>query len=166
MNNPYLAALLCLGRRFTGLCAVTALTGIMILMVIDVTGRYVFNQPVPGAAELIELAMGIMVFAALPMTTLRREHISLDYAESLFGRAIRPYLRGLVDIVTALIIGFLGWRLAMKAATILRYSDTTPYLQISIAPVAIFVSVMTLITAVVLLVSVVLPSREKAGSAA
>lgn len=60
-----------------GTCAAIALASIMFLMLIDVTGRYLFNAPLPGAAEIIELAMGVCVFAALPLVTASNEHIRL-----------------------------------------------------------------------------------------
>lgn len=149
-----------IGAGVANTCAAVTLAGIMVLMVVDVTARYLFNHPVPGAGEIIELSMAILVFSALPMTTLRREHVTLDYFENLFPTGGRRAVQAIADLATAAIIGFLAWRLALKAATIMRYGDTTPYLQWPIAPVALFVAAMAGITALLLALSVLRPRRD------
>jgi len=151
------------GSAALKLCAAAMLLAIMMLMVVDVTMRYVFNHPVPGAGEVIELAMGVLVFSALPLTTLRREHVTLDYFEHIFPEGGRQIVRALADLATAAIIGFLAWRLAVKSTTYLRYGDTTPYLNWPIAPVAMFVAAMAAVTAILLALSVL--SRSNHGGA-
>lgn len=148
------------GRVSTNACAALTLGAIVVLMVVDVTARYLFNSPVPGAGEVIELAMAVLVFSALPMTTLRREHVTLDYVETMLPAAVRRVTSKLTDIATAAIIGFLAWRLAVKSATIISYGDTTPYLQWPIAPIAIFVSVMAGATALLLAISAFQPRQS------
>lgn len=138
-----------------GLCAAASLFGIMILMVCDVFGRYLFNRPIPGAAEMIQLAMGIVVFAALPLVTIRREHVALDYFEVLLSDRTGYIVRAVIDLVTAAILGFLAWRIAVKAATYIRYGDTTPYLNIPVAPLAVFIAVATGVSALALIISAV-----------
>ena len=149
------------GISATNLCAASTLAAIMLLMVIDVTARYLFNSPVPGTGEIIELAMAVLVFSALPMTTLRREHVTLDYMENLLPTDARRVVSAFADVATAAIIGFLAWRLAEKSATIIRYGDTTPYLNWPIAPIAIFVSVMSAATAALLAISAFRPRRHQ-----
>ena len=47
---------------------------IMLITCVDVAGRYVFSQPVPGALEATEIMMGALIFASLPLVTLRQQH--------------------------------------------------------------------------------------------
>lgn len=122
------------------LCAALSLFSIMLLMLMDVAGRYLFNAPVPGAAEIIELAMGITVFSALPLVTARNEHIRLDYlGQSMRGRA-QNLTHAIVASISTAGMGLLAWRIAEKALTLHRYGDTTPFLRIPIAPVAWFIT--------------------------
>ncbi|MCI2807774.1 TRAP transporter small permease [Eoetvoesiella caeni] len=139
------------GYLAAGLCAAISLAGIMLLMLVDVTGRYAFNSPVPGAGELIELAMGIVIFSALPLTTAHGEHVKLDYLDGWLRGAAQRVVRFSALGITAAIVAFLAWRVAAKAATIIHYHDTTPFLGIALAPVAIFISAATAITALIFL---------------
>jgi TRAP-type C4-dicarboxylate transport system permease small subunit len=137
--------------RITGWCAAAALAAIMLLMLCDVTGRYVFNAPVPGAGELIELAMGVVVFGALPLVTARNKHIQLDY----FSRAVRGRVQSAVNAFIALInagiMAVLAWRILDKALTVYQYGDSTPFLRIPVAPVAFFIAACTLLAAIAFL---------------
>lgn len=132
---------LCHAARLTAAtCAALALASIMLLMLADVGGRYLFNAPVPGAAEVIELAMGVTVFAALPLVTARNEHIRLDYLNNMLKGRIQGLTDALVTTISAGGMGLLAWRIGEKALTIHRYGDTTPFLRIPIAPVAYFLA--------------------------
>ena len=163
MPRPATSRLWRLGARASDLGAAAALAGIAVLMVLDVGGRYLLNHPVPGAGEVIELAMAILVFSALPTATLRGEHVRLDYAEKLMPQAGAGLLRRGIDLFTALVLAFLAWRLAVKSLTIIRYGDTTAYLGWPIAPVAVFVAAVTAITAVLLAASALRPAPEAAA---
>lgn len=143
------------GEMCAKLCAAIALFGIMALMVCDVFGRYLLNHPIPGAAEIIQLAMGIIVFAALPLVTARREHIMLDYFDSVLAGNAKRFIRTIIDLITATILTFLAWRIALKAMTHIQYGDTTAYLNIPIAPVAIFIAAATAVSAVALMVGAI-----------
>ncbi|MCK9513008.1 MAG: TRAP transporter small permease [Pigmentiphaga sp.] len=133
------------------LCAAVALAGIMFLMLIDVTGRYLFNSPVPGAAEIIELAMGITVFAAMPLVTARDEHIRLDYFDHLMRGRARPMVRGVIEWISAVGMGVIAWRVAEKAVTVINYGDTTPFLRIPVGPVALFIALCAGVSALIFL---------------
>lgn len=132
-------------------CAALALAGIMFLMLVDVTGRYLFNAPVPGAAEIIELAMGVTVFAALPLVTARDEHIRLDYFDHWLRGRLRPAVRALVELISAGVLGLIAWRLAEKSLTVMQYGDSTPFLRVPVAPVAWFITACAAVSTVIFL---------------
>ena len=70
-----------------GLMAI-ALVAMMLLTVVDVVGRYVFNHPVPGSSEIIEYLLATLVFGTLPIASAYEEHIVVDILDFLFkGRA-------------------------------------------------------------------------------
>jgi TRAP-type transport system small permease protein len=55
-----------------------ALFAIMALTLVDVSGRKLLSQSVPGSLELTELLMVVVIFAALPLVSLRGEHVVFD----------------------------------------------------------------------------------------
>lgn len=139
-----LAATVCAGLASIALC------GMVVTMVADVIGRYLFNHPVPGAGEVIELLLAVTVFAAFPLATATKEHIRLDYLEMAFAPRRRHLVRVVNWLVSAVVLGFLAWRVAVTSSTIMRYGDTTAYLNIPIAPFAIFISAMIAASAAVM----------------
>ena len=134
-----------------GGCAAIALASIMFLMLIDVTGRYLFNAPLPGAAEIIELAMGVCVFAALPLVTASNEHIRLDYLSNAARGRVQALTNALVATISTGGMGLLAWRIVDKALSIARYGDTTPFLKIPMAPIALFIALCAIASALIFL---------------
>ncbi len=135
-----------------GLVAAVLLFAMMALTFADVTGRYVFNNPVPGAFEMTEVAMGVLIFAGLPLISARDGHIAVNIADGLMsGRALR--LRAfLLDLLIAACNGVLAWVLWEKGMQLVGYGDASPYLGIPIGPVMMAMAVLAWFTVLVLLV--------------
>ncbi|MGZ0247129.1 MAG: TRAP transporter small permease, partial [Alphaproteobacteria bacterium] len=64
-------------RILTAMAALFML-GIAAVTVVDVTGRYAFNSPIPGGVEVIEFLLGLTIFSALPLVTVKRSHITVE----------------------------------------------------------------------------------------
>lgn len=148
---PPLLTLRNIAHAVAGGCAALALTGIMFLMLIDVTGRYLFNAPIPGAAELIELAMGVTVFSALPLVTASKEHIRLDYLSQVTRGRAKALTNAVVTTLSTAGMTLLAWRIIDKALAIARYGDTTPYLKVPMAPIALFIALCASVSALIFL---------------
>lgn len=93
-----------------GWFAGAVLFALMALTCIDVAGRYLFNSPVWGAFELTEMMLAALIFAALPLVSLRNEHVTVD----LFDPMTPDWLLR-VQHVVACVIGvvstaYLAWR--------------------------------------------------------
>ena len=70
-----------------GTLAASALFGIMWLTLVDVAGRKAISTSVPGSLELTELLMVLVIFAGLPLVSLRGEHVVFD--------SLDPHAQGL-----------------------------------------------------------------------
>ena len=128
------------------------LIGMMMLTVVDVIGRYIFNNPIPGSAEVIGLMMGVLVFGTLPLASLRNEHILIDVLDNfLFPGARKRVQQVVFQFASAMVMAFIAWRLWIKAAELASYRDTTMFLQVPLAPMAYFMAVLSGVTALVLL---------------
>ena len=55
--------------------SVLTLVGMMLLIMVSVVGRYVFNAPVPDDVVMTELAMTALVFLPLSAVQAAREHV-------------------------------------------------------------------------------------------
>lgn len=70
----------------------------MVLTFIDVIGRYVFNEPIFGASELISALLALAIFAGLGVANARDDHIVVE----LFDHRIRRLFPRFYDIVIQL----------------------------------------------------------------
>ncbi|MEY2783365.1 MAG: hypothetical protein RLZZ134_1424, partial [Pseudomonadota bacterium] len=55
-----------------------ALMAIMVLTFLDVTGRKLLSHSITGSLELTELLMVVVIFGALPLVSLKGEHVVFD----------------------------------------------------------------------------------------
>ena len=135
-----------------GWFAAAVLAALMLLTCVDVAGRYLFNSPVYGAFELTEMMLAALIFAALPLVSLRNDHVTVD----LFDPVTPDWLLR-VQHVAACAIGFvctayLAWRLWIRAGNLLAAGETTAQLKLTIAWLAYGMAALMGITAVAMLV--------------
>lgn len=134
-------------ERVIGVAAAVLLFGMMALTLIDVLGRTLLGAPVPAAYDVTELAMGLSIYVALPLTTWRREHITIK----LFDRYIRGSLRKLqmllVDLLTAVVLALFAWRLWIQGDKFADSHNTMILLGIEIAPAVYCMAVLSGIAA-------------------
>jgi TRAP-type C4-dicarboxylate transport system permease small subunit len=139
-----------ISRQLANLSAL-ALLLLLILTCVDVVGRYVFNTPVLGAMEIEDAMMGVLIFGALPLASWNQAHITVDILDKVTpAQWLRLQIR-LMQLVTAVFMGFLGYRMWIHASKLAEYGDRTMMLKIPLAPVNYFISVMLCFAAALLL---------------
>ena len=123
--------------------AAADLFALMLLVTTDVTGRYLINKPLPAGYEMIQVLMGVLAFSSLPLISRSNEHIALGLFDHLFtGRVNRARLF-LVHAFSGAVLGFMTWRLWVNAGKLLANHDATAVLQIPLAPICYFMTVMS-----------------------
>ena len=145
------------------------LVGLMALHVmLDVTGRYVFNSPLPGTVEFVShYYMVGVIFWPLAYVQSRRGHF---FAE-VFTQRLPPLVVRIIDaictLVTALLLAFLTWRTAAYALefTQARESVQTAYFTISTWPSRWFVPLGLGLMALYALVQVLQTFAGRGGQA-
>lgn len=139
-----------------GLVSALALFGIMWLMLFDVIGRKYFSHSIPGALEITEILMVVVIFGALPMVSFRSEHIVFDSLDSIVPRAFKGLQHRLVHLVCAGTFGFLAMQLVKRAERFSEYGEVTSHLGLALAPVAWIMVLLLGVTALVHLLFVVM----------
>jgi TRAP-type C4-dicarboxylate transport system permease small subunit len=162
-NVPQPPALLLRAGRAFGAVAALALVGMVLLTCIDVIGRYVLNRPLTGAFELSEMAMGALVFASLPLVTLRRQQVTVDLFDRILPAAWRPAQDAVANIVAALCVGVIAWRLWIKASDMMRTGETTATLRIPVYPLVYYMALLSFLTALVIVVMAWLDATHRSG---
>ena len=102
LNRPLVA--------FVKYVALWILAIMMFLTFTDVLLRYFFNSPVPGATELIEFMMGIVVTFSVAYTAHKKAHIGVDLViERLPGKA-RRVIGCITSFFTLILFMLICWQ--------------------------------------------------------
>ena len=139
-------------KLLTALCGVlaaVALFAIMWLTLVDVAGRKLLSQSLPGSLELTELLMVAVIFAGLPLVSLKGEHIVFDSLDRLLGPWLRRLQQVLVDGLCVASLGGLAWLMWVKAGQMASYGDTTAQLKLPLGPFVMLMSGLIALTALV-----------------
>ena len=121
-------------ERCCGFLSACALFAIMALTFVDVGGRKFFNHSLPGSLELTELLMVGVIFAALPLVSLRDEHVTFDSLDSFLPNLVRHVQDLLVHLICAAALLGLGWLMGQTAMQFIDNGETTAQLGIPKAP--------------------------------
>ncbi|HEY6133329.1 MAG TPA: TRAP transporter small permease [Rubrivivax sp.] len=135
--------------RLCGLLAALALFAIMLLTLFDVSGRKLLSQSVPGSLELTELLMVVVIFAGLPLVSLKGEHIVFDSLDPWLPGGVRRVQQALVDLFCLCALGGIAWLMWTKAGQMAEYGDTTSQLKLPLGPFVYLMSVLCGLTALV-----------------
>ncbi|MGI3170776.1 TRAP transporter small permease [Pseudooceanicola sp. C21-150M6] len=128
------------------------LTAMMGLTVCDVIGRYVFNSPVRGAAELTEVLLAATIFLGLGAVALSEEHVTVDLLTDHLPKAVQPLRLVLCGGIGSVVLAVVAWRLWVYAAQIGGYGGATSTLRLPVAPLGYFCAICAGVGAVITLV--------------
>jgi TRAP-type C4-dicarboxylate transport system permease small subunit len=113
-----------LPSRVCGWVAAVFLAGMMLLTVADVTLRAVFNIPIRGVYDLVELLLAYTFFVALPAVFLRDENIVVNVIDDFAPRRV-PTLKRIALALAAVILGVMAWQGWLAARDTVAFNDVT-----------------------------------------
>ncbi|MFA9430207.1 TRAP transporter small permease [Egicoccus sp. AB-alg2] len=128
--------------RFAGLTRVlhyvsgALIVGLMLLIVGNVLGRWLFSRPVRGTVELTEIAMVGIVFLGFAYAQVREDHIRVDLVYEKLGRRGRVVLGLFAAAVSFATVVVMAWRLYDYTGILAASRRTTSALAIPLYWVA------------------------------
>lgn len=143
-----------------GAIAALALFAIMLLTLVDVSGRKLLSESLPGALELTELLMVAVIFAGLPLVSMQGEHVVFDSLDRVLPAWLRRVQQVLVDALCAAALLGLAWLMWGKAAQMADFGDVTAQLQLPLPPFVRLMSVLCAVTAAMHLLLVLRPPAD------
>lgn len=145
-----------------GLLSGIALFAIMALTFFDVIGRKALDNSIPGSLELTELLMVVVIFGALPLVSLRGEHVVFDTMDSYLPRLLLRAQAVIVHLgVAAALIG-LGWLMFRTGNQFLETGETTAQLKLLKAPFIYGMALLCAVTGLVHLALIGKPPQQLA----
>lgn len=106
------------------------MTGVVLMTVISVLGRFLFNAPIPGDYELTEIALGVAVFAFFPYCHARSGNIVVEFFTGRLRPRYKTALATVHSFVFTLVAGVITWRLFVGGMHKLQDGETTLFLGI------------------------------------
>jgi TRAP-type transport system small permease protein len=144
-----------------GTLAGLALLAIMVLTFLDVTGRKLMSQSITGSLELTELLMVVVIFGALPLVSLKSEHVVFDSLDAVLPPFFQRIQRALINLVCAALLLGLAYLMWNTGAEFAATGETTAQLKITKAPFIQGMGVLCGLTALVHLAKVFWTSEEE-----
>lgn len=108
-----------------------ALTGMMILTVADVTGRF-FKCPIFGSVELVGFLAVIVMAAALPYTYKMDGHVGVEILVRLLPKRTRLVIEALTRTLSLGLFAVIAWQMFVYAADIRETGEVSMNLEFPI----------------------------------
>jgi TRAP-type C4-dicarboxylate transport system permease small subunit len=140
--------------------AAVALFAIMWLTLFDVSGRKLLSASIPGSLEVTELLMVVVIFAGLPLVSLRGEHVVFDSFDAFLPRGLLRIQRALIDGLCALGLAWVGRLMWVKGSQMLEYGDKTQQLGLTLGWFVYLMSLLIFVAAAVHLLLMLSPAAH------
>ena len=131
-----------------------------LLTLVDVLGRYLFSAPVPGALEITELVLALMIGLALPLVERRQAHITVDFVDGIRAPRFQRVRRILLGLVMAGALGVAARQMLVQAEDYALGNEHTMYFEIPAAPIAFAIAASLAIGAAIALATSLRPPRD------
>ena len=97
----------------------------MFLGVGDVVGTQVLQQPLPGARELTESTMVLIVFGALTYAQIQRSHIRVELIYTRMGPRTQAAMDVATDVAAIVFFGLLFWQAVNEVQISIEIGEST-----------------------------------------
>ncbi|MDD5703117.1 MAG: TRAP transporter large permease subunit [Dehalococcoidales bacterium] len=106
--------------RWTNVIGIFALVCMVALTFVDVIMRYIFNAPIIGVQELVEVIMICAIFLAVAHTHNTRSHISVDLISNRLSEKPRAALEFITNLLSLGLFGIIMWRTLVYAIYVIQ----------------------------------------------
>ncbi len=124
---------------------------IVLLTAADVLARYTFSAPIKGSVEMIEWAMALLIFTAMPLVTRQRGHVSVSLIDGLVKGSAQKFKVILCDLISAIALGIMTWRLIVQGLDDFQSKSASIVLGLPNAPLSFILAFFAAATTLVVL---------------
>jgi TRAP-type C4-dicarboxylate transport system permease small subunit len=124
--NPVLTQI----SRYVSFGGAIFLAAMMMITVADLILRRLFNLPITGAYDLVQLFLVGTVFLSIPEVFLNDENIVVDFVDHIFGRTAVGLLKVIANLAALVFLAVLSWRMIQPALDSVRFNEVSPDLSI------------------------------------
>ncbi len=150
--------------RWLGWMSSLPLGLIVVLTFMDVFARYVFSAPIRGSLEIIQYAMALSIFAALPLVTRHRGHVTVSLIDSALGTSALRWKTRICDLISWVALTLMSWRLWIYAGESLEQKQQTIVLALPQGPLVYALTVFAGLSSVIVLWGLLRSFRQPGGA--
>lgn len=145
-----------------GVLAAVGLFAIMTLTFFDVGARKLLDNSIPGSLEMTELLMVVVIFGALPLVSLRGEHVLFDSLDAYLPEWVKRTQSVIVHALCAVVMLSLAYLMWATGGQFMETGETTAQLKLLKAPFIYGMSVLCGLTGLIHIGLMVAPPAELA----
>jgi TRAP-type C4-dicarboxylate transport system permease small subunit len=139
VTGDFVQKLLTLVSRVAAYGSALFLTAMMLITVADVSLRAVFNLPITGTYDLVQLFLVGTVFLSIPDVFLRDENITIDLIDHIAAPRTVLLLRALANLAALVFLCVLSWRMVQPALDSMKFHEVSTDLSV---PMIVYWSLM------------------------
>jgi len=114
--------------------SMVALTGAMLIVVVDVIMRRLFKASIVGSHDLTLVIFSIVVFAPMAWCTLQDRHVDLAILVNHLPKGARKAIDALMMLLTVILLGITCWQLLKQGLRLQSMGAETSVLLIPMYP--------------------------------
>lgn len=118
---------------------------LMMVTIVDVVGRGIFNAPLPGGNEFVQIFMAAIIYGALPSVNRQEGHITVDLLDFITPKAVIRVRQIVITLVQLMVMGTITWCLWQLAEDLREVRETWEYLVWKRYPIVYFMFVCSAI---------------------
>ncbi|VUZ24405.1 Uncharacterised protein [uncultured Comamonas sp.] len=96
--------------QLSALCGVALLVGVCLLCTWSVLGRALFDSPVMGDVEIVQIICSLAIASFLPYAQMKNAHVIVDFFTHGASARTRAVLDTLAALLLASVSAWLTWR--------------------------------------------------------
>ena len=136
----------------------------VLVIAINVAGRFFFRMPLRGTIELVELMTVVMVYSVLPYAEYRRRSIHVDLVISLLPRRLKGVLASImcfIGTIFFIVMSFEAGELA--CSNLFPAVISTDTLSIPFAPFVLVIAIGSFLLGLEMLINAFHPLPQEKG---
>ena len=149
-----------LARVVHGTGVYITLPGLIVLLTIDVSLRYVYNSPLLWGSEVSALILSLVFFAGLPQVTDTNSHIRMDMLYRLMGKKLRAAADVLTGICGTLFAVLLTYQSFRSCYEMYRWQEGAEMIELPYWPFVLFAGICGLLLTIQCVVQIIIAFRR------
>jgi TRAP-type C4-dicarboxylate transport system permease small subunit len=132
----------------------SALAFVISITVADVILRF-FGSPIPGTFELVCLAGGVLICFSIPLTSLAKSQIQVEFLVVKFPPGLRKVVTVITKCLGIALFLLLAWNIVLLGNDLRESGEVSIVLRMPFYPVAYAIGVCSFIQCLVLVCDIV-----------